>query len=129
MGNKIKITEIQLNKLRKSLTEQTEETSIEEMGGKFHFDDEGKFNPGLGPVPEPYEMAEIVSSKIELHPEYNKDEDLYRRFVDALYDILVTKANTGEAFYMSRKKGLGKIDQDQLNESVEKLKSEFKRYK
>ena len=134
MNKKIKITEEQL----KFLMEQSQEQRIshdsdlpikssgelEELGGFFKYEKKNDFRRKTTKMPDPYEMAEQVANKIDLHPKYYKDEIAYRQFVDALYEVLSTKADTGEAFVDKEDNGI--VSNDQLNEfgdDFEQLKS------
>lgn len=129
MKKKIKITEDQLKHLLNN-KKVNEELDIDELGGAFHYDNTGKFSEGEGPMPEPVEMADIVSKQIKLHPDYFKIENTgaLEEFFDHLRELLMVDNETDQMFPDSRSEKFLKIDEPQLNESVEKLKSEFKRF-
>lgn len=129
MNKKIKITEEQL-KFLLNKKDIKEELDIEELGSPFHYDSEGKYQEGEGPMPEPAEMADIVAKQIKLHPDYFKPENagaLYE-FFDYLQEMLTVDNESDQLFPDAKKEKFLKIGDDQLNESVEKIKSEFKRF-
>lgn len=129
MEKKIKITEEQLNFLLKN-NSVNEELNIDELGGPFHHNERGEYEEGEGPMPEPEEMADIVSKQIKLHPDYFKSENAgaLEEFFDYLREMLTVDNETRQIFPDSEKEKLLKIDDEQLNESVKKIKSEFKRF-
>lgn len=96
---------------------------IEEIGGTFHLDKQGKYQPGDGPAPEPYKMAEKVAKNLNLHPDYFKYEELFESFIYALHEVLLDKLESGE--FSVKKKQKNNIS---LNENIEKVKKNFKRF-
>lgn len=142
MSKKIKITESQLKRLVENKDKEVNELS------SFHINDDGNFEKGYGPAPDPYDMAQGVAKNMVLHPEFYKNEDLYFAFVNALYDVLVEKGENGEMFSGKKKHPLSikkaqmnELDKEEemekhaighgiseSNEKKEKIMSEFKRF-
>lgn len=129
MKKKIKITEEQLKFLinKKNVNE---ELDIDELGGPFHYDRKGKYSEGEGPMPEPIEMADIVAKQIKLHPDYFKSENAgaLDEFFDHLRELLTVDNETDLLNPDARKEKFLHIDEPQLNESMEKIKTQFKRF-
>jgi hypothetical protein len=112
MSKKIKITESQLQILvkQKGITEDV-----------FHINQMGEYESGEGPMPEPYEMAEIVSKQIRLHPDYFKIENngALEEFLDALREILTINNEEDRYFPDSRQGRDLTISDVQMNEQLE----------
>ena len=130
MGKKIKITEEQLKYLLDKKKDMKEELDIEELGGAFHLNNKGGYEEGEGPMPEPAEMADIVAKQIKLHPDYFKSENAgaLEEFFDYLREMLTVDNESDQLFPDAASEKFLKVTDDQLNESVEKIKSEFKRF-
>ena len=111
MSKKIKITESQLQILvkQKGITEDV-----------FHINQMGEYESGEGPMPEPYEMAEIVSKQIRLHPDYFKIENngALEEFLDALREILTINNEEDRYFPDSRQGRDLTISDVQMNEQL-----------
>lgn len=100
----------------KSIKEQTEMD--------FYVDDKGQYQKGRPDAPTPFEMAEKVANNLNLHPEYLEDEYAFREFVEALYEVLMTKADNGEIFYKKKKQKFPEIIN---NGKIDEIKENFKR--
>lgn len=90
----------------------------------FYVDDEGKFKKGRPDAPSPYEMAEKVSENLNLHPEFLENEYAFRDFVEALYEVLMSKADSGEIFYKKQNKKFPEIIN---NGKLDEIKQNFNR--
>lgn len=97
---------------------------VEQKGMDFYVDEKGQYKKGRPETPTPYEMAEKVADNLNLHPEYFEDEFAFRDFVEALYEVLMTKADNGEIFYKKKKKEFPKIIN---NGKLDEIKNNFKR--
>lgn len=130
MSKKIKISEEQLKFLLGNKTNVNEELDIDELGGMFHINDKGGYEEGEGPMPEPAEMADIVAKQIKLHPDYFKSENAgaLEEFFDYLREMLTVDNESNQLFPDAESEKFLKIGDEQMNESVEKIKSEFKRF-
>jgi len=130
MGKKIKITEDHLNFLLSKKKDVNEELNIDELGGAFHYNEKGKFEEGDGPMPEPDEMADIVSKQIKLHPDYFKPENAgaLDEFFEYLKEMLSVDNESDQLFPDDEKDKFLNVSDNQLNESVKKIKSDFKRF-
>lgn len=109
MSKKIKITEEQLQMLLKQ-REVNEDT--------FHINQSGDYTSGEGPMPEPMEMAEIVSRQIKLHPDYFKIENAgaLEEFFDALREIITINNEEDTFFPDARQLRDLKVSDYQMNE-------------
>jgi hypothetical protein len=111
--------------LLKYLTEM-ENTDVNEIGGTFHHDKMGNFKNGDGPAPDVYEVAEGIVNNLNLHPEFLEDDDKLYRLIDAITEVFHAKIESGEIFQRRSKKI--KASDLPMNESIEKIKAEFKRF-
>jgi hypothetical protein len=90
---KIKLTELQLNKLHKRL--QEEYMQMDELGSEEYSYDGDKFRRGKSKAPSPYEMAKTVIDNIKLHPAYYEDREKMYAFLDAITNMLVDEVEAG----------------------------------
>lgn len=129
MGKNIKITEEQLKFILSKKSNIKEELNIDELGGIFHLNQKGNYEEGEGPMPEPDEMADIVSKQIKLHPDYFKAENAgaLEEFFVYLKEMLTVDNESNQMFPDAESDKFLKIGDERLNESIEKLKSTFKR--
>lgn len=116
MKGKIRISEKQL----KFLQEQR-------LNNDYFMDQEGQLQQGEMEVPDPHEMAEKVINDMRLHSSYMQDEDSARQFAEAFYEVINEKISSGEFFNIKRPNRL-KISEPQLNENIDIIQNEFKRF-
>lgn len=116
MGNKIVITEKQLKKIieAKKLDEMMD---MSELGKEdYYMDSDKNLQQGKEPCPEPYEMAELAVDRLQLHPDYYKNEDLMMQFISAFQEVLESKFESGQIKPKNYDKMLTKTASSRLNE-------------